>query len=239
MFQSNKNKYKLNNQNKMSGYSHTTRYSFKKINDKPISSSIDNLLNQMRQKNKIIKNERVKLKNQNKAKLQSFTSTNFQNLNEYKKLNSSVPKVDINIILGRKVNNLSKNKFKFIKKKPSTNTNSSHYQVNLLKLDNRIKKRRKLFINPFLLMRQYNSPSHLIKKHSIINIKGVKYNLNKNGKKLKRLRTASTSTNRFKLNNVKPKFIAIRAQNTQKALEKVFAKLVFFFFFVLLLHQVL
>jgi hypothetical protein len=187
----NKSKYKIDNS------------SSQKINVS--SSQIDNLLKQIRLKNKSIKEQ------------QAPTTTNY----DYKRRfnNQKESKIDINILLGRKVNNLSKNKFKFVKKR----VKSSSFVEQAMKLDNRFKKRRKIVLNksPFIFMKRSYS-SRLIKESNVISIKGVKYNLNKSGKKLKRLRM---KPNKFKLDN---KLIVLA--RGQKVLEKCIARWVLFKF---------
>ena len=69
--------------------------------------------------------------------------------------------LDINVLLGRKINNLSRNKFKFINKNRISNHPS-----------------------------KLPLPSQINQK--ILNIKGISFRLNKNGKKLCRLRATST-----------------------------------------------
>jgi len=75
---------------------------------------------------------------------------------------SSNVKLDINVLLGRTINNLSRNKFKFINKNRISTT------------------------PPIQKIARINQ--------NILNIKGISFKLNKNGKKLCRI-SASSSTN--------------------------------------------
>jgi hypothetical protein len=203
------NKYKINNQNTK------TRLVNNVQQQKPAQSSIDILLNKARiLKNKLII-EKTKAKNDNQCRQ---SQNNFQNLNKYKITNQH--EQNFNIILSRKVNNISK--FKFIQKK--TENFNFKRKINQLKLDNRFRKRRKVLLLPKLSLYNNNNNNNLYNisriKSNVINIKGVKYNLNKDGKKLKRLK----SNDRFKINNlIKPIRLNI-VQNSNKILEKVIAK---------------
>ncbi len=91
------------------------------------------------------------------------------------KLNNGANKknsLDVNTLLGRSVNNLSRNKFKFIRP-----------------------LRSKLFSNK--VTRKPSVKSSFAKR--VIKIKGVQYNINTTGNKLKRLQTKNSSI--YKLNN--------------------------------------
>ena len=170
----NKSKYKIDNSSSNNVIKQT-------------ASPIDNLLKQIRLKNKTIK-EKIEYQAASKRR------------NEYRQVESK--KIDINMILGRKVGDLSRNKFKFVKKRRS----GGGFVGQTMKLDNRVRvapKRSRIVLSPFIFMKRFHntSPSYSVqkvKKTNVISIKGVEYNLNKNGKKLKVI-----PINRFKLDNQK------------------------------------
>ena len=239
-----KNKYKLHNAPSMNSRPPTTTstYSLNKTTTPTKSSRhvsppsiVDNLLNQVRLKNKIIIENNNMSRHRTSALMTTSPIYKHQNTNKYTIVNKSIePKLDVNLLLGRKVNNLSKNKFKFVKKKTRP-TNPIHFggkQHQTMKLDNRFKKKKKkVLVNPFnSFMKQFYNPYASPSSSQLINIKGVKYNLNKNGNKLKRLKTPQSTlvstSNRFKLNNKNNKNVLNRVQNSQKILGKFIARLV-------------
>lgn len=257
------NRYNYNKKNgSSSGYSLTNMNSTSNTSN---ASSIDNLIKQAR-------NLRTKMIDEKASKLTSTVVNNTKpkavaplgNLNKYKlvneakttvlsskfkKINSlqtqpilstqNTQKLNINVILGREVNDLSKNKFKFIK-----STTKSKVK-NRLKLDNR-KLNAKNVSKSQKISLYSNNIYKLSNKNlkNVIYIKGIKYNMNKNGKKLKRLKSNEgnkqfININKFKLinsainkssTNYSNKIQLNRSnsvQNVAKLLEKVIARLVY------------
>ena len=105
--------------------------------------------------------------------------------------NSFKFKLDINILLGRSIKNLSKNKYKFISKATLTKYPivSKSYKIN------RLNSTCSTSSSASSLSNSYNYAK-------ILNIKGDKFKLSKTGKKLKRLNTSTTkSLQNTKLNN--------------------------------------
>jgi hypothetical protein len=104
------------------------------------------------------------------------------------------PIVDLNVLLGRQVNNISKNKFKFVRKdvirKPNKYTSQYKLTKNVHKLLN-VGNNARVNYRLLLAVRKSNSKKKISYISSpstrILNIKGTAFKVNKNGLKLKRL----------------------------------------------------
>jgi hypothetical protein len=162
----------------------------------------------------------------------------------------SSQRLDINVLLGRQVNNISKNKFKFIrndmKKKANKYTNRYKLTKNVNKLSNGTNAR----INYRLLLsiRKSNMKKQQLyymsnRSTRILNIKGSQFKVNKSGLKLKRLNSnrvssfVSSSIKRAPLIRNKYKLINQNVQNSTAMKSILYAKYCIFwdFFFAMLL----
>ena len=183
----------LNSNSSISTFSLNTKNKYKLINNSSIKSNTEIT------SSKIIKHGKFKLINRviEKKKVKPYISK-YKSLfkidkSKLTKTTSSFsvfkPPVllDINILLGRKITNLSKNKYKFISKNLIIQRKMANKYETIFKIRKNVAKKNE----------------NDVISNKILNIKGIHFKLNKNGKKLNRITPLliNRSINKYKLVN--------------------------------------